>query len=225
MVYSKLGFILTDKPCSSAQLSITFLRQLIQINQVPAFASYLWFFPTNIFPFQAILIILIYLKRNPNSPKAQIGLYTVDGAIEMIESTDSNSWFTPPSEYASDSPGLDRERGPATWRLFKTMRAELGASQGSTMSENLQSRSSRKGPPTSSHGHLAPETSSSRRVSGRKNIYPHPNDGSYALPSGNAVAEQAYFESGLGLDISDLDIWSSIVLQDSEDILLAGAVQ
>lgn len=35
---------------------------------------------------------------------------------------------------------------------------------------------------------------------------------------GGVVEGQASSESGTGLDISDLDIWSSIILQDSEDL-------
>ena len=203
---------------STVQLSITFLRHLTQIQDIPGFSPYLWSIPKNIFPFQAIAIILIYLKRSPRSQTAQIARDVVDEVIALIESAASDSWFMPKDALGTPH-DLDSERSPATWRLLRTLRAELKSTMPETFIQN--GTSDGMTPPSGSRVHPTPGLNSSHNLPKRA-MYLERNGGTGPLPSGSVSGEQT---PGFDPEISDLNLWSSVVEQDSEDMLRSADMQ
>lgn len=214
---------------------------------MPAFTPYLWFFTTNLHTVQAVLIILSYLKHNPFCQDAQIARYFVDEALEALETSDISSRLSTQTN-EDPSVDAESEKGPpAVWRLLKTMRMELDTLmvQKSEFPDNGQFINSNEvsGPDSRSGIVASPpasfpwqpqqpqhaSTASSFSPNGQKTPQTSPDFftddmllgfdlGSVSSFPGGAADGQAPSEPGTGLDISDLDLWSSIILQNSEDL-------
>lgn len=125
---------------SAFRLSNDFIRHLLHIIRVPAFAPYLWFFTTDISTFQAILVILSYLKHNPSIPDAQNACYFVDEALEILETlTLRSSVAVQITEDPRRPPKMSKEPS-AVWLLLKTLRMNLDMSTMQTPAKpyNLQ---------------------------------------------------------------------------------------
>lgn len=222
-----------------------YIRHLLQITRVPAFTPYFWFFTTNLLTVQAILIILSYLKHNPLSQDAQIGRYFVDEALEILETSDIS---TRHATWTNGDPSVtaESEQGPpAVWRLLKTMRMELDTPAvqktavpaypqftNSIKMPGSNGRDSMSGSPAaaffpqkSQHASTASSFSLNNQQIPQVSSGFSTNDmfsefdlGSIPSYLGGVAGDQPPSGLGTGLDISDLDSWSSIILQSSEDL-------
>lgn len=69
------------------QLALDVLRNLVHTVRVPAFAPYAWFLPCEIMFCQAILVVLVFLRKDDNglsAETAQLARHLVDEALEGV---------------------------------------------------------------------------------------------------------------------------------------------
>jgi len=237
----------SDHCSSTFKLSMNLIRHLLQIMRIPAFAPYFWFFTADISILQSIFVILSYLKRNPSSPDAQISRYFVDEAFDILETSDS----TATSFTAQNVENPPHNNLAAVWRLLKAMRLNIDTptSQVSTPPDYVQTfnntrvsmanlnHSSISAPANISLGQQSQhtstaslfsmnnfETSSRASFSGEDTLMGFDFQ-SISPYLGNVAGRTPPWEQETGLEISDLDSWSSIVMQGSEDLLTVEDLQ
>lgn len=193
-------------------------------------------------------MILSYLRHKPCSQDAQIACYIVDEALEILETSEIS---TRHATQTNDDLSATAESGkgpPAVWRLLKTMRMELDTLivQKSSTSDYPQLINSTKVSGSNNRSNIAASpatsfcqqpqhasTASSFSLNGHQTPQPSPNLSTNEMPLGfdlgsipsylgGAAGGQTPLEAVTGLDISDLDLWSSIILQGSEDLPTVG---
>lgn len=135
-----------------------------------------------------------YLRQNLHSEDAQIARYFVDEALDIIETSYRRDGSA--AQTGEDPPCRDGQGNepPAIWRLLKTMRMKL----------DVTTPSYQQTPPTS--------------ISAEDELFGFGLE-SFPPSSESVAGSQSLSELGTGLDISDLDLWSSTVLQGLEDLL------
>ncbi|RFU24179.1 hypothetical protein B7463_g12164, partial [Scytalidium lignicola] len=233
---------------STFRLSVDFIRHVLQILRVQAFAPYFWFLTSNVSAFQAIFLILSYLKNNPSSQEGQLARSLVDEILKILSpSTGSRS----PVLAAQQS---SRPTDPDTvWYLLKAMHIESDTQEvrqrsmtpKKSQSIDYKARASQ----TSSHSNsitVSAPTSQSRQSeqtstvmsfapSHQKNPQASVLTGDMAssgldfgsfsqdvISTGSTTGSQAPWELDSFFDSADLDFWSGILSQGSEDLIMAG---
>jgi hypothetical protein len=123
---------------------ITYLRNLLQVIQTPAFSPWVWFFTTHYAPLQCIFIILTYLQDHPKSATADHARYYADEVIEVFVPSEEELLFGGPGQAGQANEGYSftgrtsRQMIPA-WRMILLMRTKINAST------KLQQRGGRPG--------------------------------------------------------------------------------
>ncbi|OKL59557.1 hypothetical protein UA08_05014 [Talaromyces atroroseus] len=226
---------------NSFRLSINYIRYLLQIVRVPAFAPYFWFLTKNVSIAQAVLLILIYLRLNPSSPDAYMALYFVDETFEILETMNPKLKGLGVSDAGNcSSAAASGERSLTVWGFLKAMRTILSPAHvenkaptpdyfqclfnNDCVASMHSSLSSTTSLPLSSNINSSclqtPEITLGRCTA--KEDLAHeggyvPYLGNIQIPSGSiAGATHPSCEPMPGLEFADLESWSSIVLRNLE---------
>ncbi|RDW95157.1 hypothetical protein BP5796_00920 [Coleophoma crateriformis] len=67
-------------------LCISCLRNFIQLVRTPSFSPYRWFLVTRLPPIQPVYLILVHLKRHPNSTEIQLARYFTNEIFQVFDS-------------------------------------------------------------------------------------------------------------------------------------------
>lgn len=110
-------------------LCISYLRNFLQMMQIPAFAPYAWFSSTYFGPLQAVFLILVYVQNNHDPESEPQALYLVDEVIDFFVSGEGSSTplaFTKqPCDLPKPTISSSTTQLNLAWTILRSLRLSL----------------------------------------------------------------------------------------------------
>ncbi|KAK8017826.1 hypothetical protein PG993_014152 [Apiospora rasikravindrae] len=118
---------------------ITYLRNLLQMLQTPAFSPWTWYFKAHYAPVQCIFIILTYLQDHHSSKAAEAARYYADEIIELFAPKGDDLVFGGPGGGQDDFTfaGKISKQMVSSWRAILMLRTKIYASDVSLQNNGL----------------------------------------------------------------------------------------
>ncbi|KAL8688171.1 MAG: hypothetical protein Q9218_005853 [Villophora microphyllina] len=190
------------------ELCTTYLRNFLQMIQIPAFSPYSWFCSIHFGPLQSAFLILAYLQQKRDADTEAQALFLIDEVLDFFEDIgqDNRPTVDQRSESKQESRNLSTSRrASVAWQNLKAMRVQLSSPlkqhQGQTQTQKQRPKtqirtasssvsSSHEATPSSKSFEPATPNSLSTPGLTRSGQSPWSSARSLLLPSGLAAASQ-----------------------------------